>query len=332
MNTVISAMALNYPSGKLSVYLSDDGACPVTLQALGEAWKFAKMWVPFCEKYGVETICPADYFAGQEVCDELVVDSDEYGDEKVRIKEEYKSFARKMTKISESESCISNKDHPAVVEVMVDENTHDQKKMPLLLRVSSSLSNSPYILGLDCDMHCNDRNSARQAMCFHLDPKLSSSLAFVQFPQTFHNISKHDIYKSELRYFFKTFLQGMDGIKGPGLCGTCYYLKREALFGPPSLLQDINLNELKQSFGSSNEFIKSLHNKRDAKLECGKALCDELLQEAKLLASCEYENDTKWGKEVGFRYFTVVEDFLTSFNMHCKQWVSVLYMSSRPSF
>lgn len=72
----------------------------------------------------------------------------------------------------------------------------------LQLRVSSLISNSPYILGLDCDMYCNDANSARQAMCFHLAP-ISSSLAFVQFPQRFYNISKHDIYESELRCTFK---------------------------------------------------------------------------------------------------------------------------------
>ncbi|KAG5560305.1 hypothetical protein RHGRI_003559 [Rhododendron griersonianum] len=68
------------------------------------------------------------------------------------------------------------------------------------------ISNSPYILVLDCDMYCNDPTSARQAMCFHLDPKISPSLGFVQFPQKFHNISKTDVYDSQLRYVFKLFL------------------------------------------------------------------------------------------------------------------------------
>lgn len=51
-------------------------------------------------------------------------------------------------------------------------------------------------------MHSNDPSSARQAMCFHLDPKISPSLAFVQFPQRFRNISKNDIYDSALRAVF----------------------------------------------------------------------------------------------------------------------------------
>ena len=72
----------------------------------------------------------------------------------------------------------------------------------LQLRVSSMISNSPYILVLDCDMRCNDPTSALQAMCFHLDPKISSNLAFVQFPQMFHNLSKMDIYDGQLRSIF----------------------------------------------------------------------------------------------------------------------------------
>ena len=73
----------------------------------------------------------------------------------------------------------------------------------LQLRVSAIMSNSPYILVLDCDMYCNDPTSARQAMCFHLDPQISTSLAFVQFPQKYHNIGKDDIYDSQLRMYFK---------------------------------------------------------------------------------------------------------------------------------
>ena len=65
------------------------------------------------------------------------------------------------------------------------------------------MSNSPYILVLDCDMYCNDPTSARQAMCYHCDPEISPSLAFVQFPQTFRNISKDDIYDSQIRFVFK---------------------------------------------------------------------------------------------------------------------------------
>lgn len=71
------------------------------------------------------------------------------------------------------------------------------------IRVSGVMSNSPYILVLDCDMYCNDPTSARQAMCFHFDPKIYSSLAFVQFPQRFRTLVKDDIYDSEFRSIFQ---------------------------------------------------------------------------------------------------------------------------------
>ncbi|MFS7924768.1 putative cellulose synthase (UDP-forming) [Helianthus anomalus] len=202
-----------------------------------------------------------------------------------------------------------------------------------LLRVSSLISNSPYILGLDCDMYCNNKNSAREAMCFHLDPNLSSTLAFVQFPQTFHNISKHDIYGSQLRYLFKTLWFGMDGIKGPCLSGTGYYLKREALYKLPLTQEGLyQLNGSKTMFWF---FQRVLYKKYNAKVpDCEEDLFDESLQEAKHLASCAYENDTKWGNEasVGFRYFSVTEDVYTSIHMHCKHWISVYHMPSRPAF
>ncbi|XVE65892.1 hypothetical protein DITRI_Ditri08aG0036000 [Diplodiscus trichospermus] len=66
MNTVISAMALDYPPEKLHVYLSDDGGFSVTLRATKEAWNFARSWLPFCRTYGIKTRCPDVYFSGYE--------------------------------------------------------------------------------------------------------------------------------------------------------------------------------------------------------------------------------------------------------------------------
>lgn len=73
----------------------------------------------------------------------------------------------------------------------------------LQLRVSGIMSNAPYIVVLDCDMYCNDPTSARQAMCFHLEPQISSSLGFGQYPQTFYNLSKNDIYDGQGRSAYK---------------------------------------------------------------------------------------------------------------------------------
>uniref|UniRef100_A0A7N2LVU7 Cellulose synthase-like protein G2 n=1 Tax=Quercus lobata TaxID=97700 RepID=A0A7N2LVU7_QUELO len=160
------------------------------------------------------------------------------------------------------------------------------------------ISNSPYILVLDCDMYCNDPTSARRAMCFHLDSKFLHSLAFVQFPQRFHNISKNDIYDSQLRSAFSVLWPGADGLQGPILSGTGFYIKRVLLCG--GSIQDIDLEELKHSFGSSNELIKSLHG--------------------------------NYKPYVGFLYNSVLEDYVTGFTLHCKGWISVYCDPLRPQF
>lgn len=63
MNTVISALALDYPPEKLAVYLSDDGGSYITLYALKEAFAFSKHWLPFCMKYKIKTRCPEAFFS-----------------------------------------------------------------------------------------------------------------------------------------------------------------------------------------------------------------------------------------------------------------------------
>lgn len=70
MNTVLSAMALDYPPHKLHVYLSDDGGSNLTLQGIKHAWKFARWWLPFCRKYRVKCRCPKAFFSALETVDD----------------------------------------------------------------------------------------------------------------------------------------------------------------------------------------------------------------------------------------------------------------------
>uniref|UniRef100_A0A5B7B319 Putative cellulose synthase-like protein G2 n=1 Tax=Davidia involucrata TaxID=16924 RepID=A0A5B7B319_DAVIN len=359
MNTVISAMALDYPPEKLYVYLSDDGGSSVTLNGMREAWRFANWWLPFCRTYGIKTRCPEAYFSAED-------EDDDHGDfrstefiaDKEKVKEKYEDFIKSLMRIRQHASIEISGDHPPVVEVINGKSSGagsvDPAEMPLLvyvsrekrashphhfkagalnvlLRVSGLISSSPYILALDCDMYCNDPTSARQAMCFHLDPKISPSLAFVQFPQKFRNISKTDIYGSQLRSAYMILWPGLDGHVGPVLSGTGFYLKRMALYGS-SIQEDVDLMELKHSFGPSNEFIKSLGRNHKPNVVNGGELSSVLLQETELVASCAYENHTKWGEKVGFMYFSVAEDFFTGFLLHCKGWISVYCDPARPSF
>ncbi|KAK1391587.1 cellulose synthase-like protein E6 [Heracleum sosnowskyi] len=63
INTVLSVMAYDYPSQKVSVYLSDDGGSDITFYALILGSTFDKHWIPYCKKFKVESPCPAAYFS-----------------------------------------------------------------------------------------------------------------------------------------------------------------------------------------------------------------------------------------------------------------------------
>ncbi|KAK8271568.1 hypothetical protein V6Z11_D11G269300 [Gossypium hirsutum] len=62
INTVLSVMAYEYTSEKLSVHPSDDGCSDLTFYALLEAASFSRIWLPFCRKLKVEPRLPEAYF------------------------------------------------------------------------------------------------------------------------------------------------------------------------------------------------------------------------------------------------------------------------------
>ena len=61
-NTALSAMAFDYLTDQLSVYVSDDGCSPLTMFAFIEAARFAKYWLPFCRERELVNRCPEAYF------------------------------------------------------------------------------------------------------------------------------------------------------------------------------------------------------------------------------------------------------------------------------
>ncbi|XP_047058111.1 cellulose synthase-like protein G2 [Lolium rigidum] len=370
MNTVVSAMALDYPGGRLAVYLSDDAGSPLTLLAARRAYAFARAWVPFCRKYTVQCPCPEKFFSGND--DQIGGGDrhDELADDRIRVKNMYDKFkegveeAMNDAALSQTWTEAARQDHDAYVEIIADEpggsNSDSdgfdgedampslvyvsREKRPAwphhfkagalnaLLRVSSLTSNAPYVLVLDCDMYCNTRSSVLEAMCFHLDRRgrHADDLAFVQFPQMFHNVSGNDIYANELRSIFSTRWKGLDGLRGPILSGTGFCVKRDAVYGAqPASSQDqfssMEVGELKARFGHSNGHLASLRRSWSAIAR------DALPEDATFVASCAYETGTKWGEEVGFLYQSVVEDYFTGYRqLYCRGWTSV-YCYPAPS-
>ncbi|KAK7277128.1 hypothetical protein RIF29_18278 [Crotalaria pallida] len=350
METVISAIAMDYPASKFAVYLSDDGGCPVTLYGIKEASEFAKVWVPFCNKYGIKSRTPKVFFSSLGE-DEQLIRTDEFRAEQEEIKAKYEKMQKNIEKFSsDPQNLRIVSDRPARIEII-----NDQPETPLvvyvsrerrpslphkfkggalntLFRVSGLISNGPYVLAVDCDMFCNDPSSAKQAMCFFLDPESSKYIAFVQFPQMFHNLSKKDIYDNQSRTAFKTMWQGMDGLRGPGLSGSGNYLNRSALlFGGPNEKDDY-LHDAQNYFGKSTMFIESLKAIRGQQTVKNNISRDAILREAQVLASCSYENNTKWGTEVGFSYGILLESTITGYLLHSRGWKSAYLYPKTPCF
>ncbi|XP_039115832.1 cellulose synthase-like protein G3 [Dioscorea cayenensis subsp. rotundata] len=345
-SAALSALAFDYPSDKLSVFVSDDGCSDLTLFAFMEAARFARHWLPFCKEMCVLERCPETFFNSTDD-----PRSDEIKLLYQRMKKKIESVMEKGQVsddlfISEEDRAIFKKwknftrsNHPAVIQVLL-QSSRDMDIMgnPLpnlvyvsreksstsfhhfkagalnaLLRVSGVMSNAPVILTMDCDMHCNDPGAPRRAMCYFLDPELSPKLAYVQFPQRFPGVNKNDIYGGEIKRLYQINPRGMDGLKGPNYVGTGCFHSRRSFYGPPSsppsLLND--LNEQTSDTPLSSEAI---------------------LRKAHEVASCKYEDGTKWGSTIGMRYGSMSEDYHTGYRLHCEGWESVFCDPERPAF
>jgi cellulose synthase A len=64
------------------------------------------------------------------------------------------------------------------------------------------LTNAPYLLNLDCDHYINNSKAIKEAMCFMMDPLLGKKVCYVQFPQRFDGIDRHDRYANRNVVFF----------------------------------------------------------------------------------------------------------------------------------
>ncbi|GMN73959.1 hypothetical protein TIFTF001_053096 [Ficus carica] len=185
--------------------------------------------------------------------------------------------------------------------------------MNALIRVSSEITNAPFILNLDCDMYSNNADTIREILCFFMDEKKGDEIAFVQFPQNYNNKTENDIYGNACYATNVVELAGAGGYGAALYCGTGCFHRRESLSGE------------KYSKGDTVQL-----NTRPKKNE-GKSVVD-LEESSKVLASCSYEKGTQWGKEMGLMYGCPVEDIVTGLAIQCRGWKSAYYNPERSTF
>nr|GEZ45910.1 cellulose synthase A catalytic subunit 2 [UDP-forming]-like [Tanacetum cinerariifolium] len=68
-------------------------------------------------------------------------------------------------------------------------------------------------------------------MCFMMDPTSEKKFCYVQFPQRFDGIDRHDPYSNLNVVFLDINMKGPDGFQGPIYVGTRCVFRRQALYG-----------------------------------------------------------------------------------------------------
>lgn len=359
-NTLLSVLAIDYPVQKFACYISDDGASTITFYSLVETLKFAKRWVPFCIKFEIETRAPFMYFYRQNRHHSNKSDP-KFLKEWQEMKDEYEDMKRRIVKASATGEVpldsISHdvvdgfahrssdiRNHSSVVKVIY-ENSGDERDilphvvyvarekhpkvdhhykagaMNVMARVSGVMTNSPFILNLDCDMFVSNSKVIQHAMCFFLDCKSERDCGFVQFPQLFYRSIKDDPFGNQMKIFLSTLARGMNGLQGAIYCGTGCFHRRKALYGVPPAADQYNNKDVKQVhnhakvfhdlkasswslkglssiFGPSSALAASVQTvMRDTQYSVPSP--SSAIDEALNVASCRYESNTAWGKEVG---------------------------------
>ncbi|KAH9299102.1 hypothetical protein KI387_030784, partial [Taxus chinensis] len=100
-----------------------------------------------------------------------------------------------------------------------------------LVRVSGVLTNSPYILNMDCTQYINNNKVIREAMCFMMDLPVGKNISYVQFPPRFHALHQEDNFSNHNTVFYDIMMKGLDGIQGPICLGSACVFRRRSLYG-----------------------------------------------------------------------------------------------------
>ncbi|MFQ6634853.1 hypothetical protein Gotur_011150, partial [Gossypium turneri] len=108
-------------------------------------------------------------------------------------------------------------------------------------------------------------------------------------------------------------VHGLDANGGPCFIGTGCFHRREALCG----------KKYEKNFRFD---LKKLNN---TKVNERASLLEET---CKVLASCTFEHNTTWGKEMGFIYGFPVEDIVTGLSVQCRGWKSMFLDPERDGF
>ncbi|KAF2288938.1 hypothetical protein GH714_022916 [Hevea brasiliensis] len=329
INTILSAMSYNYPSEKLAVYLSDDGGSDLTFYALLEASHFAKYWIPFCKKNDIEPMSPEAYFAHNSNVQDITyaqewsVVKNLYEEMKERIESTMergnisKEIRVKHRGFSEWNCNVTKKDHQSIVQIVLDgrdETAVDNNgyRLPTLV----------YVAREKRPQYPHHFKAGAMNALIRVASEISNGPIILNLDCDMY-VNDSDAIREALCFFMDeekgheiayVELVGMCGYDSAFYLGTGCFHRRESLCG--------------KNYSEDNKLRLDI---KDAKKN-DKRTVNELEEASKIVASCSYEKDTQWGKEMGLVYGCPVEDNITGLKIQCRGWKSVYYCPNKEAF
>ncbi|XP_073001786.1 cellulose synthase-like protein E6 [Typha latifolia] len=353
INAVLSVMAYDYPTEKLSVYLSDDGGSELTFYALLEASTFAKIWLPFCKKFKVEPRSPAAYFKQESIGPQDGLEGVEW----LATKSLYKEMENKINGAVERGSVPHNirkqhkafsewnvattpRDHCAILQILIDgrdKNAIDNEGFLLPTLVYMAREKSPH-------HHHNFKAGAMNSL-LRASSEISNGGVILNVDCDMYSNNSETI-NDALCFFmdeekghefaYVQLPQRFDNITKNDVYGNRFRIAFEVDFhgldghGGP-LYVGSGCYHRRESLSG-----KKFDPDRKAKLRVTErnfeANTSTLQEKAKSLISCTYEDNTEWGKEMGLKYGYPVEDAITGLSIQCRGWKSIYFNPLRSGF
>ncbi|MED6218597.1 hypothetical protein PIB30_028031 [Stylosanthes scabra] len=370
MNTILSAMAYNYPSNKLSVYLSDDGGSELTFYALFKASTFSKHWLPFCRAFNLQTRSPQAYFSPQNnhnsnnYSHNNTTNDDQFHKQWLFIKklyEEMKSDIERTLergKVADGERNLhkgfkewslktKKQDHHSIVQIIIDgrdKNAVDEDGIQLPRVVYMAREKRPN--------HPHNFKAGAVNALIRVSSEISNGALILNLDC--------DMYPNNADTIQETLCFFMDESRGQDIAYVQFpqnynNLTNNDLYANSCLATDMielagisghgaalycgtgcfHRRESLSGAHFKDYKAKLDHNimvKMNPKVEEDKRSVDELNEASKVLATCTYENGTLWGKEMGLVYGIPVEDIATGLVITCRGWKSIYYNPERKAF
>ncbi|KAG9455044.1 hypothetical protein H6P81_007948 [Aristolochia fimbriata] len=243
----------------------------------------------------------------------------------------------------------NKEEHPAAIPHLVYVAREKRPKWPhhykagamnVLTRVSGVMTNAPFILNVDCDMHANNPQVILHAMCLLLGDRSEKENAFAQCPQYFYGALKDDPFGNHFVVGQKVIVHGIAGLQGPIYGGTGCVHRRKIIYGQPPQAAATNdvVEDVQSKVGHSKQFaatvarILSLRAGDDQGTNTTPRDISSNIEAALEVSSCSYEINTSWGDEIGWVYGSATEDVLTGLKIHSMGWRSTYLTPDPPAF